>query len=601
MQDERERLQPRDGAAVFLRFQSSCLRMEDMKIDEKCMTFMDALGNLDPEPKDVFRYFRELSEIPRGSRCTDQAAGYLLSFAEKRNLTCTVDAYNNVAICKDASEGMEDHPPVMLQAHLDMVVERDEHAGQDPRTHGISVYTDGDWMKARGTTLGADDGIGCAMILAILDDDTVCHPRIEALFTSDEEIGMKGAERIDEHILNVLRAGRCINLDTHCGSQIVLASTGGLSVETVLPIHRKPLAGSVSCRVRVMGLSGGHSGRDILKGRGNALMILGRVLYELFHTAPVRLVSIQAGNRLNVIPSCAEAEIVTTPQGVPRITEISEQMQDILSAEYADTDSGLQIEVDIQDQTGTDARTGDASSRGGADPSRTNRSGQRDAGADDSFWKKAAKKQVVMHTNTVVSAGTQRPPEPDVRIYRRVGEKETLRIPLDEKSTRSVLSFLMCVPQGIISMSPVHPDVAEMSAVISQAELKRNEFRAVGMIRSFSETRKYYLAERMETLAETLNGDIMTFDNYHAWVGNADSPLADAYEQAYRRMNGDLPVRTAAPASLECGVLCDKFGGRLDVISIGPTVENAHSTRERLSISSTQNVYEILKQMLKDL
>ncbi len=576
-----------------------------MNREDRSMTAADVLGSLDPEPKNVFRFFNKLSRIPRGSRSTDQAAGFLLAFAENRGLKCTIDAYNNVVICRDASEGMEDHPPVMLQAHLDMVVERDARAENDPRTYGISIYSEGSWMRAKGTTLGADDGIGCAMILAILDDDTLRHPKIEALFTSDEEIGMKGAQKLDDHILRALTAARCINLDTHNGDQIVQASTGGLSVETVLPIRRTPMTGSVRCTVRVMGLAGGHSGSDILMGRGNALMILGRVLYELFHTAPVRLVSIKGGTRLNAIPSHAEAEIVTTQKGVPRITEISERMQEILSKEYAGTDDGLQIEVDIQDQNQESAQAAEGHRRVAAERVHAERGGRRAgaAGSDagDSFWQKAAKKQVVMHTNTVVSAGTQRPAEPDVRIYRRVGGQDSLNIPLDEKSTRAVLSFLMCVPHGVVRMSPLHPDIAEVSSVISQAEMKRSEFRAVGLIRSFSETRKYYLAERIETLAETLNGDIMTFDNYHAWQGNTESPLADAYARAYRQKNGKDPLRTAGPASLECGILCEKLGGHMDIISVGPTVENAHSTREQLSIPSTQNVYEVLKAVLEEL
>ncbi|MGN1382901.1 MAG: M20/M25/M40 family metallo-hydrolase [Eubacterium sp.] len=585
-------------------------------MDKHSMTFMDALGNLDPEPKDVFHYFSELSKIPRVSRSTDQAAGYLLSFAEKRQLPCTMDACNNVVIVKPASEGMENHPPLMLQAHMDMVLELSEQAEKDPRTHGISTYTDGDWMKAEGTSLGADDGIGCAMMLAILADDTLRHPKIEAVFTSDEEIGMKGAERMDDHILKVLDARRCINLDTHDDAKLVLGSTGGMSVETVIPIKRKPLSGSISCRVSVSGLKGGHSGRDIMEGRGNALMLLGRVLYELFHTAQLRLVNIRSTERLNVIPSHAEADIVTTPQGVPRITEISEKLQDILSKEYKDTDPDLQIEVDILDEDGAGSvgsaghqgmRGAAAGRRGTAGDSffsgsgRKSASSGRAASADDSFWQKAAKKQVVMHTNMVVSAGTQLPPEPDVRIYRRVGEKERLQIPLDEKSTRAILSYFMCVPRGVIRMSPVYSGLPEVSTVTSQAELRRNEFHARGLIRSFSETRKYFLAERIETLAESLEGDIMTYDNYHAWKAVSGSPLAEACERAYREETGEAPERTAVPASLECGVLCDRLGDDLDVISFGPTVENAHSVYERLSLSSTKKSYQVLKRLLAEL
>jgi di/tripeptidase len=629
------------GSRSFCGFSES-RRDEDEYMDKHSISFMDALENLEPEPKDVFQYFRELSKIPRASCGTDQAAGYLLSFAEKRQLSCTVDACNNVVIVKPASKGMEGRPPIMLQAHMDMVVEVSEEAGKDPRTYGISTYTDGDWMKARGTTLGADDGIGCAMMLAILADDTLCHPKIEAVFTSDDEIGMKGAERMDDHILKALTARRCINLDTHDDGKLVLGSTGGMSVETVIPIKRKPVSGSIACRVSVRGLKGGHSGRDILSGRGNALMLLGRVIYELFHTAPLRLVNMHSSERLNVIPSHAEAEIVTTPQGVPRITEISEKLQEILSKEYEDTDPDLQIEVDIMDEESASgsaggiggSRAGNGTGTGGgygsvADAGRlgfkgsaaerrgavsdsffscsgrssgaSGRTAGRTAGADDSFWQKAAKKQVVMHTNTVVSAGTQLPPEPDVRIYRRVGEKESLQIPLDEKSTRAILSYFMCVPRGIIRMSPVYKGLPEVSTVTSQAELRRNEFHARGLIRSFSETRKYFLAERIETLAESLEGDIMTYDNYRAWNADPQSPLADAYEQAYKEETGESPERTAVPASLECGILCDHFGDDLDIISVGPTAENAHSVYERLSISSTEKTYQVLKRLLAEL
>lgn len=595
-------------------------------MDKHSISFMEALGNLDPEPKEVFQYFRELSKIPRASRSTDQAAGYLLSFAEKRKLPCTVDACNNVVIIKAASEGMEDRPPVMLQAHMDMVLEVSEQADKDPRTHGISTYTDGDWMKARGTTLGADDGIGCAMMLAVLADDTLRHPRIEAVFTSDEEIGMKGAERMDDHILRALSARRCINLDTHEEGKLVLGSTGGMSVETVIPIKRKPFSGSIACRISVRGLKGGHSGRDIMEGRGNALMLLGRVLYELFHTAPLRLVNIHSTERLNVIPAHAEADIVTTPQGVPRITEISEKLQDILSKEYVDTDPGLQIEVDIMDEGGAGPSAAGTAAAGAAGLSggqgmRNSAEGRRTAAGDsffsgsgrnagnsgkaaavdDSFWQKAAKKQVVMHTNTVVSAGTQLPPEPDVRIYRRVGEKESLQIPLDEKSTRAILAYFMCLPRGVIRMSPVYSGLPEVSTVTSQAELRRNEFHAWGLIRSFSETRKYFLAERIETLAETLEGDIMTYDNYYAWNAPADSPLADAFAKAYEEETGKAPERTAVPASLECGVLCSQLGEDLDIISVGPTVENDHSIYERLSLSSTKQSYQVLKRLLAEL
>ncbi len=251
----------------------------------------------------VFAYFEELSAIPRGSGNTDAVSAYCMAFAEAHGFEASRDSFNNVVIKKPASAGYEGHDTVILQGHLDMVCEKTADSTHDFLRDGIKLVSDGEMLRADGTTLGADDGIAVAMTLAVLDDDSLPHPPIEAVFTTDEETGMYGAEgldttKLDGHIL--------INIDSGEEGVLTVGCAGGAKTTTVLTLHRAPDDGHL-VRIRVDGLLGGHSGIDIDKGRLNADATLADFLASL--DMPFRIVSISGGFKDNVIPCAAECVI----------------------------------------------------------------------------------------------------------------------------------------------------------------------------------------------------------------------------------------------------------------------------------------------------
>lgn len=280
----------------------------------------------------VLRFFREISKIPRGSGNTDKISEYCVSFAEKRGLNAYRDEFNNVIIRKPASKSYEGAEPVMLQAHLDMVCEAERGKEINFLTDPIELIEQDGILKANGTTLGADDGIGVAMILAVLDSDTILHPEIEAVFTTDEETGMDGALGID---LSKLKAKRLINLDSETEDTLTVSCAGGVLAECVLPLKKTAGEGKYY-KISVDGLVGGHSGTDIDKGFANAILIIGRLLNAL---GDCSLCRIQGGDKHNCIPTSAYAVIKC--DFVP--FDIIEKQAAVIKKELESCDSGINI------------------------------------------------------------------------------------------------------------------------------------------------------------------------------------------------------------------------------------------------------------------
>ena len=251
---------------------------------------MAVLGEL--APRQVFRYFEELCGIPHGSGNTKAISEYCMAFARRHGLDAEQDAYNNVLIRKPGSAGYENHPPVILQGHLDMVCEKEPECTIDFARDGLELFVEGDWIGARGTTLGGDDGIAVAMGLAILEDDTLAHPPLEVLFTTDEETGMDGAVGLDA---SRLKGRTLINADSEEEGVLTVGCAGGARAELRIPVTREPV--SAPCyTVTVDGLIGGHSGAEIHKGRLNSNIVMGRFLQSLpegFRL--VKLVGVRAG------------------------------------------------------------------------------------------------------------------------------------------------------------------------------------------------------------------------------------------------------------------------------------------------------------------
>lgn len=260
--------------------------------------------------KRVFDIFAEICKVPRPSKHEEQISQWLQSFAKEHGIECVADEAMNVIMRVPATAGYEDHEGVILQAHMDMVAEKDGNVEHDFLKDPIETYIDGDWLKAKGTTLGADDGIGISMALAIITDPELQHPAIECLFTVDEETGLTGAMKLQD---GMLRSKRLINIDSEDDGQIFIGCAGG--IDTLAKMHYKEerleaQGERLAIRLSVSGLMGGHSGDDINKGRANANQLLVWFLARIWPQTEIRLASIQGGNLRNAIAREAEAVLV---------------------------------------------------------------------------------------------------------------------------------------------------------------------------------------------------------------------------------------------------------------------------------------------------
>jgi len=262
------------------------------------------------EPKNVFEIFSQINQVPRPSKHEEQISKWLCDFAAAHGIECVADAAMNVIMRVPASPGYEEHESVVLQAHMDMVAEKDGHVQHNFLTDPIQTYVDGEWLKAKGTTLGADDGIGIAMALAAITDPKVQHPAIECLFTVDEETGLTGAIKLQD---GMLQSKRLINLDSEDDGQIFIGCAGG--IDTLAKMHYEPSPmtnhqSQIAIRLSVSGLLGGHSGDDINKGRANANQFIVWFLARIWPQTELQLASINGGNLRNAIAREAEAIIV---------------------------------------------------------------------------------------------------------------------------------------------------------------------------------------------------------------------------------------------------------------------------------------------------
>ncbi len=291
------------------------------------------------EPQGVFHFFEEICAIPHGSHHNTQISNWLVKFAEDRGLEHYQDAAENVIIIKPATPGYENSEPVIIQGHMDMVCEQTPECTKDMTKEGLDLELNGDIVSARGTTLGGDDGIAVAMALAILDSQTMEHPRLEVVITTDEEIGMDGAMALD---VSPLKARRFMNIDSEVEGVFTVSCAGGAITKVSVPVQREAFAGT-ALTISVEGLIGGHSGTEIHKGRANADMLLGRVLCAASNAAQLRIVSVNGGLKANAIPTAASAVIVT--EQAEAVKAAVAKLDAALRQEYASTDAGVAVRV----------------------------------------------------------------------------------------------------------------------------------------------------------------------------------------------------------------------------------------------------------------
>lgn len=307
------------------------------------------------EPQIIWKNFSRLNAVPRPSKKEEKVIAFIKEFGENLGLETTVDEIGNVIIKKPATAGMENRKSVVLQSHLDMVCQKNNDVNFDFETEGIKMEIDGDWVKAKGTTLGADNGLGVATIMSILESSDIPHPALEALFTIDEETGMTGALGLKP---GQLTGEILLNLDTEEDDEIDIGCAGGVDVTITQQYETEAPKGQI-VRIEVKGLQGGHSGMDIHKGFGNANIILGRLLYSGLAKENIQLISIDSGGLRNAIPREGVA-LVSVRNAHEFIEEVTVLKKDILE-EFASVEPAIQI--NIENSTSADKAVSEDNSR----------------------------------------------------------------------------------------------------------------------------------------------------------------------------------------------------------------------------------------------
>ena len=291
------------------------------------------------EPKRAMEIFEEISAIPHGSGNRQPICEYLNKFASDRGLEHYQDEGDNVVIIKEATPGYENADTIIIQGHSDMVCVKTDESDFDFMKDGLKLGVDGDWVFAHDTTLGGDDGVAVAIMLAILDSDDICHPRLEMVITSDEEIGLVGAGYLD---FSRLKGRKLINIDSGNENAITVSCAGGTVTTSHAPVSREKTEGE-EWEISVTGLIGGHSGAEIDKGRANANILMGRVLAEVSKKAPFKIVSMKGGSGNNVIANSAFVKVIVSPENSAKLCAVVEETGKILKKEYLTPDPYLEV------------------------------------------------------------------------------------------------------------------------------------------------------------------------------------------------------------------------------------------------------------------
>ncbi len=297
---------------------------------------------------EVVKYFFEISKIPRMSGKEEKIADYVENFAKERNLKYIRDSYNNIIIFKESTNHNKNDESIMLQCHLDMVCQKEEDSNHDFSKDGLDVYIDGDFIKAKNTTLGADNGIGIAIIFAILNSNKISHPRIEAIFTVQEETTMEGAQKID---VSVLKSKKMICLDNMNEDELWIGCAGAKIFEYDIECNKQENNGNYALiKIGINGFRGGYSGKDISKNRGNPIKEMGNLLNDLYAKFNIYLKNIHGGRKVNVIPRECYSEIYIKKDDFNKVNQEIMNYDKLLKQKNSNDNENISINVEKIEQ-----------------------------------------------------------------------------------------------------------------------------------------------------------------------------------------------------------------------------------------------------------
>ncbi|MDD4728548.1 MAG: aminoacyl-histidine dipeptidase [Dysgonamonadaceae bacterium] len=479
----------------------------------------------DLKPAEIWSYFYDITQIPRPSKKEEKILAYLLDFAKKHNLKSKQDKAGNILITKEATSGKENVPTVILQSHVDMVCEKNTGVEHDFDNDPIETYIDGDWLKAKGTTLGADNGVGVAAQLAVLASKDIAHGKIEALFTIDEETGLTGAFALEK---NFLSGKILLNLDTEEEGEIYIGCAGGKGTRAFFKYKPKETPKNYFWfKVTVKGLKGGHSGSDIDHGLGNANKILNRFLHP-FVDEKYKLVlsEIDGGNLHNAIAREAYA-----------IGGVKSKHKETVRVKLNNLIADVQAEL--------------------------------------------------KHT------------DPDVTLT--LESTDTPNKVIGAKKVRKLVLAIYACPHGVIGMSKDIPGVVETSTNLASIKMNEKNIIEVGTSqRSLIESSKLDIVNMVSSVFKLAKSDVVNSEGYPGWNPNPDSAVLKVAKDEYKKMYDKFPEVKVIHAGLECGLFLEKYP-ELDMISIGPTIRNAHSPDEKVEIASVALWWDFFVKLLENM
>ncbi|QZE13711.1 aminoacyl-histidine dipeptidase [Halosquirtibacter laminarini] len=477
------------------------------------------IKNLDP--KVVWEHFYDLTQIPRPSKHEDAIQEFMVNFGEGLGLETLKDAAGNVLIRKPATPGMENRKGVIFQGHLDMVPQKNSDTKHDFTKDPIDAYIDGDWVTAKGTTLGADNGIGAAAAMAVLSSNDLEHGPVEALFTAEEETGMAGAFGLQP---NWVKGDILLNLDSEDEGELYVGCAGGIDAsvqfeydQLIVPKDFEPF------KLAITGLKGGHSGMDIILGLANANKLMVRFLRYATRELDVRLANIDGGSLRNAIPREAFAEIVVPTEQVEALKAKVSEFESTYKSEFSKKEPNLSFKIE---------------------------------GCD----------------------------KPDSLI--------------DEYTQDNLIDAVYACPNGVIRMSDDMEGLVETSSNLASVKSVNGVIKVNMLIRSSVETAKMELSERIESLFELADAEVILSGSYPGWKPNLDSPILKEMQEVYKTNWGKIPEIRAIHAGLECGLLGSHYPN-WDMISFGPTIRSPHSPDEKVNIETVSKFWEYLKETLK--
>jgi dipeptidase D len=468
----------------------------------------------------VFSIFSELNKIPRPSHHEERVADYLCQFAERLNLSYERDKENCVVIRKPASKGYEAHEPIVLLNHMDMVCV----GMNDPLNTPIKPYTENGWMMARGTSLGADNGIGLSMALAVLENDSIAHPALEVITTTNEEDGMSGASQLSK---DFLKGRKVINLDSEDYNTITTGAAGACLQFHRIPLKREPVPQGKHrwYRIRFEGGLGGHSGVDINKGRCSAVIATWAILAAIYNEYTIHLASINLGEANASIASSAEI-IICVPSGeaCEFVKSQQEMMNEWLREEYPQ----------------------------------------------------------------------------DSKMTCTIEKCEPLDSVISTEAFELLMSCLELIPQGVVQMSDVMPGTVETSNNVGRITTEEDHIFVSTHTRSFVDDDMATLSKQIADIFQQRGAESEVVMSAPAWQENQQSPFLQLVSNTFQDVLGWRPRMVAMHFVLEAGFFVQHYPG-IQIASIGPRIVEPHSTSERVELSTIEDIWKVLLELLRRL